>query len=591
MFRKQMIANKKEFFSRVRLGIFSLLTLILCISLSSGVQAQITSILDLKKIPGINQTFQFGDTLGNLAYAPVKLDGYTLFNLASPISYNEESNLNQSIPPAQIRAKRVESILQRIIKVGTPDNFQVKIGILNHQTVIFASDQNYPNYKQPIVTITPYEAQLYGSPIQQLAKAGAQKINTSLIRAWNEREPEYLKKQSITAFKILIGIIITNLVLLTIKKRLNARWQYLKHKKQEDHSELSELTKIPDNNEDTTEYQQQLIEIQHQNLRLRRQRDWIFLWRLFVIIGMFSVWFVGLVNLLKLFPDTRGLGVWLEGKPAILIGIWLLMGLLKKISDLVISRSLKSWAEDRSLKGKTSQRFELRIEAYSSALQGVTTIISIAFGLYLTLLLSEIPMVTVLAGAGFLGLIISLGVQEFIQDALTGFLILSIDPYTIGDFIRVGDVSGTVETVNLFFTQIRSPEGELITIPHGSMKTVRNSTKEWSRLNFKVKVNYDTDVDKVIEIIRVVALDLYFDTEWSGVIIEQPPELIGVEDLSYDGILIQAWIKTQPKEQWNLGREFRRRLKQRFDQAGISIGVPRLELQLDSNGQVMSHKS
>ncbi|EAW38480.1 hypothetical protein L8106_06754 [Lyngbya sp. PCC 8106] len=591
MLIKQITQNKMQFFFRVRLGILSLLTLIFCVSLTSVAQGQIPFLFDLHQIPGANRIDHSPQKLGNLAVAPVHMDGYVLFNLASPIRYSEDLDPTQSIPPAQIRARQVERILQRVIKVADPETVEMKVGTLNNQNVIFLSDKNYPNFQQPIVTVTAYETQLYGSPAERLAEQGSQRIYSGLRQAWQERKPEYLWQQAIKAVTIFLGIIVASAVLVAIQISFNIRWRSLK-KQQAESQELSKLEgTITSEDVYNEEYQQQILERQQKTIQFRRRRDWIFLWRRLVIIGLFIVWFWGSMSILKLFPHSRALGIWLEGKPTVLIGVWLFTAVLKKISDIVINRSLKAWAEDRTFQGKTTPRLQLRVATYTTALQGVTTIISIVLGLWLTLLVLEIPESTVLAGAGIVGLALSFGSQELIKNALSGFFILSIDPYAVGDVINIGNVGGFVEKVNLFYTQVRSADGELITIPHSTIQTIRNSTKEWSRLNLKVKVNYATDVDQAMEIIKEVALDLYFDSEWSDRIIEQPPELIGVEDLSHDGILIQTWIKTKPIEQWNVGREFRRRLKRRFDQVGILIGVPRLELQPNSNGKEISPKA
>ena len=70
---------------------------------------------------------------------------------------------------------------------------------------------------------------------------------------------------------------------------------------------------------------------------------------------------------------------------------------------------------------------------------------------------------------------------------------------------------------------------------------------------------------------------MYSEPEWHKLIIE-PPELLGIEQLTHSGILIRLWIKTQPLQQWKVGREFRRRLKRAFDREGIPIGMPQQSL-------------
>lgn len=53
-----------------------------------------------------------------------------------------------------------------------------------------------------------------------------------------------------------------------------------------------------------------------------------------------------------------------------------------------------------------------------------------------------------------------------------------------------------------------------------------------------------------------------------------PIEVLGVEEVSHEGILIRLLIKTPPAQHWPLGREYRRRVKKAFDEAGVSLGIP-----------------
>ena len=86
-------------------------------------------------------------------------------------------------------------------------------------------------------------------------------------------------------------------------------------------------------------------------------------------------------------------------------------------------------------------------------------------------------------------------------------------------------------------------------------------------------------LQQAIAIIQQVAEQMYAEPEWQKLIIE-PPELLGIEQLTHSGLLIRLWIKTQPLQQWKVGRAFRRRLKRAFDREGIAIGIPQQSLSL-----------
>jgi len=174
-------------------------------------------------------------------------------------------------------------------------------------------------------------------------------------------------------------------------------------------------------------------------------------------------------------------------------------------------------------------------------------------------------------------LAISLAAQGLIKDLVNGFLILCEDQYGIGDWIAVGNVDGLVENKNLRITQIRTTEGRLITIPNSAITVVENLSKDWSRVDLAITIAYDSDVDQAIAVIKQVSHDLSQDQHWQSMIPE-PPQVLGVEDLGNEGITLRIWIKTIPLAQWNVAREFRRRLKRALDDADIPIGLPQQSL-------------
>ncbi|MGK7892280.1 MAG: mechanosensitive ion channel domain-containing protein, partial [Xenococcus sp. (in: cyanobacteria)] len=115
---------------------------------------------------------------------------------------------------------------------------------------------------------------------------------------------------------------------------------------------------------------------------------------------------------------------------------------------------------------------------------------------------------------GFLSFALSLASQDLLKDLIAGVLILWEDQYAVGDVIHIDDNVGLVEKITLRVTQIRNLDGELITIPNGSIGTVRNLSSEWSRVNYAVEVSYDADVDRALEVIEITAQQLYQDPQW-----------------------------------------------------------------------------
>jgi small conductance mechanosensitive channel len=306
-----------------------------------------------------------------------------------------------------------------------------------------------------------------------------------------------------------------------------------------------------------------------------RLNQLIFVRRL-LFLCVFLVWVRGVAVVLQVFPTTRWQGQQLSGTPLSLLLIWLSVLLIVKISDSLINFFFQAWAEDsRSLDALQYSRNNLRINTLNGAMRGVNLAVFIFGGFVLSLALFNVPVTTILAGAGILGFAISFGSQNLIRDLIAGISNLLNDSFAVNDVVEIGGYSGTVENTNLFVTRIRRVNGDLVTIPNGSIGTVCNQTKDWSRVDFSVMVAADINLKKAIIVLRQTALDLYHDNLWRQKIMDLP-DFKGVEDISHQGILLRLWLKTLPGEQWAVARELRLRVKGAFEAEHIAIGIPQL---------------
>ena len=213
-------------------------------------------------------------------------------------------------------------------------------------------------------------------------------------------------------------------------------------------------------------------------------------------------------------------------------------------------------------------------------LEGIISYALVLISIFLILVHLRIPIAPLLAGAGILGFAISFSSQNLIRDVINGSLIVLEDQYAIGDIILLREAAGVVEDMNLRMTQLRGERGRLTTIPNSSISIVHNLTKDWSRIDFTVKLPHETDIDQAMKIIKQVAQQMQQEPEWQEHIID-PVNVLGVNDILETGVEIVLWLKTQPLQQFAVGREFRRRLKLAFDKEGIAIGIPRYVLELD----------
>ncbi len=191
------------------------------------------------------------------------------------------------------------------------------------------------------------------------------------------------------------------------------------------------------------------------------------------------------------------------------------------------------------------------------------------------IILSElgIDVAPLIAGAGVVGIAIGFGAQSLVKDVISGFFILLENTMAVGDVVDIDGNAGLVEAISVRTVVLRDLAGTVHTIPFGSVARIKNLTKDFSFYVADIGVAYREDVDRVIEVIREVGEDLREDPAFRPVIIA-PLEVLGVDQFADSAVIIKVRLKTRPIQQWNVGREFNRRLKKRFDAEGIEIPYP-----------------
>ncbi|MBU1193009.1 MAG: mechanosensitive ion channel family protein [Gammaproteobacteria bacterium] len=189
----------------------------------------------------------------------------------------------------------------------------------------------------------------------------------------------------------------------------------------------------------------------------------------------------------------------------------------------------------------------------------------------------------ILASAGVAGLAVGFGAQNLVRDVISGFFLILENQVRIGDVAVVNGTGGLVEAINFRTLILRDLSGTVHVFPNGSVTTLANLTKEWSAYVFEIGVAYKENTDQVIEIMRSVADELQEDPQFGRLIVDKI-EIFGVDKLADSAVVIKGRIKTQPIKQWDVGREFLRRIKLAFDQQGIEIPFPQRSLSFSESG-------
>jgi small conductance mechanosensitive channel len=252
----------------------------------------------------------------------------------------------------------------------------------------------------------------------------------------------------------------------------------------------------------------------------------------------------------------------------ILVTAWIAIAVLQRTV-----RSVRVHIASR-MGGLDAQR---RAETLGRVVRYLIALVIGAVALMLVLDEVGVSLAPILGAAGVVGLAIGFGAQSLVKDYFTGFFILLEDQIRAGDVVKIADIGGLVEDITLRHVRLRDYDGNVHFIPNGLISTVTNMSRQFAQAVMDVGVAYREDVDEVIEVMREVGHGMRQDAAFAPKLMDDL-EIAGVERLDDSAVVLRCRFKVAPLEQWNVRREYLRRIKAAFDRRGIEIPYPHLTL-------------
>jgi small conductance mechanosensitive channel len=206
----------------------------------------------------------------------------------------------------------------------------------------------------------------------------------------------------------------------------------------------------------------------------------------------------------------------------------------------------------------------------------VAVVISLVAGM---MVLSElgISLAPILGAAGVAGVAIGFGAQSLVKDFFSGFFLLFEDQIRTGDVVRIAGHAGLVEEITLRHTRLRDYDGNVHYVPNGMIDSVVNMSRGYAQAVMDIGVAYRENTDNVYKVMRETARQMRADAEFGPRILDDL-EIAGVDKWADSAVVIRCRFKVLALEQWSVRREYLRRLKMAFDEAGIEIPFPHLTL-------------
>jgi small conductance mechanosensitive channel len=184
-----------------------------------------------------------------------------------------------------------------------------------------------------------------------------------------------------------------------------------------------------------------------------------------------------------------------------------------------------------------------------------------------------VNLAPLLTSAGIAGVAIGLAAQNIVRDVLNGMLILIEDQFNVGDVVRLAGVAGTVEAMSLRKTTVRDPDGTLYIIPNSQITTVANQSMDYSVATVNVSVDFSANPDKVLDLLRGIAMEIRGSEEFRGVFVADP-QILGVDAIKGSELIFSVIFKTLATKQYAPVREFRRRVRLALEEQALLPGDP-----------------
>ena len=264
----------------------------------------------------------------------------------------------------------------------------------------------------------------------------------------------------------------------------------------------------------------------------------------------------------------------------ILIMVMLFSSVVRKLLQRLEATLTARAHDDGDVPGEAAKRAETLVRLLR---QGIVILLWV-MAVLLILRQLGLDIAPILASAGVVGLAVGFGAQNLVRDVISGFFMILENQVRVGDVAIINGTGGLVERINFRTIVLRDLSGTVHTFPNGTITTLANMTREWSAFVFEIGVAYKEDTDRVVEVLAAVGRELRGDPKF-GALMLGDVEIFGVDRFADSAVVIKGRAKTLPIKQWDVGREYQRRVKKAFDAAGIEIPFPHVSVYFGADSQ------
>ncbi|MGM0208859.1 moderate conductance mechanosensitive channel [Enterococcus sp. DIV0421] len=235
-------------------------------------------------------------------------------------------------------------------------------------------------------------------------------------------------------------------------------------------------------------------------------------------------------------------------KALMLLFLCILFGILLKISNMIIDRIYRSYEKKATFNVS-------RINTIHTLIRNMVHYTLGFFFVYALLSTIGVPVGSLLAGAGVVGVALGLGAQGFMNDLITGFFIITEQQINVGDYVRLTNLTleGTVTAVGIRTVQLKSVDGTVHYIPNRNITTISNTSRANMQVVVDVRILPSEGLDEIRAIIEEVNEQIAQQHEEE---IQTAPTVFGLVDLGNNNFAIRTTMYVTNGTQWKIKEEF-----------------------------------
>jgi small conductance mechanosensitive channel len=214
-----------------------------------------------------------------------------------------------------------------------------------------------------------------------------------------------------------------------------------------------------------------------------------------------------------------------------------------------------------------------RARTLGNVLSNITTVVVFAVASLMILHEFKVDISPALTGAGIIGVALGFGAQSLVKDVIGGFFLILENQVRVGDVVAINGTGGLVESINLRTTVLRDEEGAVHIFPNGTITMLSNRSMQFSYYVVNLPLAFGADADKAMALLKEIADAMQKEDRYAPFILA-PLEVLGVDAFEERAVRVKVRIKTAPLKQWEIGREFRRRIYYGVREHGIELWSP-----------------